>query len=415
MTIFNPVWRVTIGGVQYQTAILANLTITSGRTNIYEQAQAGYVNLELINLDQSNVTIGINDSVTIELQNSIATFVPIFGGSVVDVGISVAEVGSVDYAQRINIIALGALARLPKALTDGVLPHDFDGDQIFTILSQVLFASWAEVPQALTWANYDATTQWQDAENTGLGEIDRPGNYELAQRSSSRTDVYSLVSALASSGLGYIYEDSFGRIGYADSTHRTNYLAANGYVDLTANHAVASGLSIQQRTGDVRNNITIKYGQNSQNETDASDTESIALYGQLSQIFTTTLRHLADAEDQADFYLSLRAYPRFNFNNITFELTNPEIDDADRDALINVFMGMPVNIANLPLNMNSGDFLGFVEGWTFAARYNQVSISMIVSPIAFSLQAMRWNDVPIVEAWNTVNPTLDWINATIVA
>jgi hypothetical protein len=415
MSIFNPVWRVTIGGVQYQTAILANLTITSGRTNIYEQAQAGYTNLEIINLDQSNVLIGINDSLTIELQDSTNTFVPIFGGSVVEVGIAVAEVGSVDYAQRISIIALGALARLPKALTDGVLPHDFDGDQIFEILSQVLFASWEEVPQALDWADYEPTTQWQDAENTGLGEIDRPGNYELSQRSSERTDVYSLVSALASSGLGYIYEDAFGRIGYADSTHRTNYLAANGYVDLTANQALASGLSIQQRAGDVRNNITIQYGQNSQNETDASDTASIALYGQLSQIFTTTLRHLDDAEDQADFYLSLRAYPRFNFNNITFELTNPEIDDADRDALIGVFMGMPVNIANLPLNMNSGDFLGFVEGWTFSARYNQVSISMIVSPISFSLQAMRWNDVPITEAWNTVNPTLDWINATIVA
>jgi hypothetical protein len=228
MTIFNPIWRVTIGGVQYQTAILANLTITSGRTNIYEQAQAGYTNLEIINLDQSNVVIAINQAITIELKDSTNTFVPIFGGSVVDIEISVAEIGSVDYAQRVKIIALGALARLPKALTDGVLPHDFDGDQIFTILSQVLFASWEEVPQALTWASYDPTTQWQDAENTGLGEIDRPGNYELAQRSSERTDVYSLVSALAASGLGYIYEDSFGRIGYADSTHRTNYLAANG-------------------------------------------------------------------------------------------------------------------------------------------------------------------------------------------
>jgi hypothetical protein len=48
--------------------------------------------------------------------------------------------------------------------------------------------------------------------------------------------------------------------------------------------------------------------------------------------------------------------------------------------------------------MNSGDYLGFVEGWTFSAKYNQISISMILSPIAFSLQAMRWNDVPIVEA-----------------
>jgi hypothetical protein len=415
MTLFNPVWRVTIGGVQYQTAILANLTIQSGRTNIYEQAQAGYTNFEIINLVQSNVTIDINDAVTIELQDSTATFVPIFGGSVVEVGIAVAEVGNVDYAQRINIIALGALARLPKALTDGVLSHDFDGNQIYTILSEVLFASWAEVPAALTWATYDPTTQWQDAENSGLGEIDQPGNYELAQRSSERTDVYSLVSALAASGLGYIYENAQGQIGYADSTHRTNYLAANGYVELTANHALAPGLSIQSRAGDVRNNITIQYGQNSNNETSASDIASIGEYGQLSQIFTTTLRHLDDAEDQAAFYLELRAYPRFNFNNITFELTNPELDDTDRDALINVFMGMPVEIADLPLNMNSGDYLGFVEGWTFSARYNQISISLNLSPISYSLQAMRWNDVPVIEQWQTVNPTLDWINATIVA
>jgi hypothetical protein len=415
MSIFNPVWRVTIGGVQYQTAILANLTITSGRTNIYEQAQAGYTNLEIINLNQSNVPIHINDSLTIELQDSTATFVPIFGGSVIEVGIAVAEVGSVAYAQRINIIALGALARLPKALTNGVLPKEFDGDQIYDILKNVLFDSWQEVPQALTWATYPAATTWANAQNSGLGEIDRPGNYELAARSSNRTDVYSLVSALATSGLGYIFESSTGQIGYADSTHRTNYLAANGYVDLTANHALAPGLSIQQRAGDVRNSITLKYGATSSSEKSASDTESIALYGQLAQIISTTLHNAADAEDQADFYLSLRANPRFNFNNITFELTNPELDDADRDDLINVFMGMPVNIADLPLNMNSGDFLGFVEGWTFSAAYNQISVSLNVSPISFSLQAMRWNDVPIVETWSTINPTLDWINATIVA
>jgi hypothetical protein len=40
---------------------------------------------------------------------------------------------------------------------------------------------------------------------------------------------------------------------------------------------------------------------------------------------------------------------------------------------------------------------------------------LLLSPIAFSLQAMQWNDVPVVEQWQTINPTLDWINATIVA
>ena len=56
MSVWNPVWQIKINGVDYTNAILANLTITSGRTNIYEQAQAGYINLSLINLDQSAPT-----------------------------------------------------------------------------------------------------------------------------------------------------------------------------------------------------------------------------------------------------------------------------------------------------------------------------------------------------------------------
>jgi len=415
MTVFNPVWRVTIGGVEYQTAILSNLTITSGRTNIYEQAQAGYTNIELINLDQSNVIIGINDSLTIELQDSTATFVPIFGGSIVDIAISVAELGNVAYAQRVKIIALGALARLPKALTDGVLAQDFDGDQILTILQDLLLNSWAEVPAALQWNTYDPTETWANAQNIGLGEIDTPGSYELAQRASSRTDIYSLVSALATSGLGYIYEDAQGLISYASADHRSIYLATNGYVNLSANDAQGSGLTIQQRAGDVRNTITLKYGTNSTSEVDATDATSVGLYGQLAQIFTTTVKHQADAQDQADFYLTLRAYPQYNFNQITYQLTNPEIDDADRDSLINVFMGMPLAIADLPLNMSAGTYLGFVEGWTFQAAYNQISVSLNLSPLSYSLQAMQWQDVSVVEAWNTISGILDWENALVVA
>jgi hypothetical protein len=415
MSVFNPVWRVTIGGVEYQTSILANLTITSGRTNIYEQAQAGYTNIELINLDQANVIISINDSLSIELQDSTATFIPIFGGSVVEVGISVAELGNVAYAQRIKIIALGALARLPKALTNGVLAQDFDGNQILTILTDLLLNQWNEVPAALQWNTYDPTTQWQDAENTGLGEIDTPGNYELAQRASSRTDMYSLVSALATSGLGYIYENAQGQISYADSTHRSIYLATNGYVNLSANDAQGSGLTIQSRTGDVRNTITLKYNTNSTSEVSAADPASVTLYGQLAQIFTTTIKHQADAQDQADFYLTLRAFPQYNFNQITYQLTNPEIDDGDRDSLINVFMGMPLSIANMPLNMSAGNYLGFVEGWTFQAAYNQISVSLSLSPLAYSLQAMKWEDVSVAEAWNTISGILDWEHALVVA
>ena len=415
MTLFNPVWRVTIGGVVYTNYTLANLTINSGRTNIYEQANAGYVYLNLINLDQSNVDLEINDAVTIELQNSTATFIPIFGGTIVDFQIAIQSSGVIGINQNISIIALGALSRLPKALTDGVLTQDFDGDQILTILTDLLINSWNEVPAALQWQNYDPTVQWQNAENTGLGEIDTPGNYELAARGSSAIDVYSLVSGLATSGLGYIYENAQGQISYADSTHRSIYLATNGYTDVSAAEALANSLSIQTRAGDIRNEINIEYGANSSQEVTDSDPESIALFGRLAQIFKTTVKHQADAEDQAAFYLTLRSYPQANFNQITFELTNQEIDDADRDALIEIFMGLPLRIVDLPLNMSAGTYLGFVEGWSWQASYNSVSVTALLSPLAFSLQAMQWQDVPLAEAWNTITGGLNWADALVVA
>ena len=414
MSIFNPVWKVIIGGTEFTNYALANLSITSGRTNIYEQANAGYVNLQLINLDQSAIDIEINDGVTIELQDSTNTFVPIFGGTVVEFDIGIAASGSVAINQSVSILALGALSRLPKALTDGVLSKDFDGDQILSILTDLLINSWNEVPAALQWATYDPTEQWQNAQNTGLGEIDTPGNYELANRGSSSINVYSLVSALATSGLGYIYENALGQISYADSTHRSVYLAANGYTDLSAAQALANSLSIQTRSGDIRNEIVLKYGNNSSNEVVDSDAISIGLYGKLAQIITTTIENASDAGDQAAFYLTLRAYPQANFNQITFELTNPEIDDGDRDALINIFMGLPLRITDLPLNMASGTYLGFVEGWTWRAGYNSVSLTAILSPLAFSLQAMQWQDVAIAEAWNTISGSLNWADALVV-
>lgn len=415
MTQWNPVWLVEIDGVEYTDAVLANLVIRSGRTNIYEQAQAGYVNLQLIDLAQTTIPVAINSTISVSIKNTSNAFVAIFGGNVVDIGLEVRDVGSTMFTQTYSITALGALARLPKSLTEGVLSKDFDGNQIETILSQVLFGSWAEVAGALTWATYDPTITWANAENNGYGEIDTPGNYELAARTSDTTDVYSLVSALATSGLGYISENALGQIEYADSTHRTTYLATNGYVDLDANQARAAGLRIETRAGDVRNYVTIKYDATSSSEETAFDNVSIGQYGTLAQIISTTLHNAGDATSQAEFYLSLRKQPQPIFSEITFDLTNPELDNSDRDNLIGIFMGEAIALNNLPLNMSSGAFQGFVEGWSFQASYNQLSVTLLLSPLSYSLQAMAWNDVPINETWSSVSPILDWENATIVA
>jgi hypothetical protein len=414
MTQYTPEWEVTInGGGDYTNLTLANLTITSGRQDIYSQPYAGYCNVEIINLDQSPIVIDVNDQINIKVKNSSGTFVNLFGGYVTDIDVEVTQASSTTISERIKVVALGALSKLPKTLTNGVLAKDFDGDQIYTILSEALFNTWNEVPAALTWATYDATTTWANAENSGLGDIDQPGDYELAARTTELTDIYSLVSSLATSGLGYLYEDSQGRIGYADSTRRSSYLSANGYVDLTGHHALARGIRTSKRSGDVRNNVTIVYRDG--HKQSASDASSIAIYGQQAYEITTSLHNLADAQSQAQFYLTLRAFPQAQFKSITFPISSPEIDNTDRDSLLNVFMGMPVNIIDLPSNINNGEFQGFVEGWTFTAGYNSLYLTLTVSPTAYSLQAMRWNGVPVGERWNTINAGLDWLNATIVA
>lgn len=414
MTHWSPEWSLTVdGGQDYTNLTLANLTISSGRTDIYSQPRPGYCNLEIINLDLSPINIDVNDSVTIKIKDSTGTFINVFGGYVTDLVVSVDSTGTGGINERINLTALGALSKLPKTLTEGVLSKDEDGDQIYTILSQALFASWDQLPSALTWADYDPTTTWANAGNSGLGDIDRPGNYELTSRSSSVTDMYSLVSALATSGLGYIYEDAQGRIGYADSTHRSSYLATNGYTNLSGNHALSQGIRTIRRIGDIRNKVTITYKANAQ--VTAEDAESIAQYGSQAQDIPTTLENGADATAQADFYLGIRAYPQDVFDSITFTLGNPELDDADRDALLNVFMGLPVNIEDLPSNMVNGRFQGFVEGWQFRAGYNRLDLTLNVSPTAFSLQSMKWEDVGAAETWNTINTLLEWLDATIVS
>ena len=413
MTNWVPDWALSIDGGSYESVTLANLTISSGRTDIYSQALAGYCTVEIINTDQSVLSIEVNDSFALQVKDTTGTLKPIFGGYVTDINQSVRTAGSNAIVQSFKVTALGALSKLPKVLTEGVLSKDYDGNQIYSILEPLLFNTWNEVPAATQWSTYNATETWANAENSGLGEIDVPGDYELAARTSNVTDVYSLVAALATSGAGYLYEDAQGRISYADSTHRGEYLATNGYTELTGNHALAAGVSTSRRIGDIRNKVTITYKNNAQHT--AEDLASQALYGVQAQNIITSIENGAAATSQANFYLALRAYPQSLFKSITFELTNPEIDDSDRNTLLGVFMGLPIDIENLPANMTGGRFQGFVEGWTFNAGFNKLQITLNVSPIAFSLQAFKWTNVPAGETWNTINPLLDWTNATIVA
>ena len=144
MTIFNPEWKVTIGSVEYTSVTLSGVSITSGRTDIYSQAVAGYCTLQIINLDESVFAFKVNDGMTLQIKDSTGTYTPVFGGSLTDIGIEVQAAGSAGIATSATLTALGALSRLPKALTAGVLSKDLDGEQIAVILTDLLVNNWTD-------------------------------------------------------------------------------------------------------------------------------------------------------------------------------------------------------------------------------------------------------------------------------
>jgi hypothetical protein len=407
MSNFNPEWRVTIGGTIYTNVVLSGLQITSGRTDIYSQPVAGYCSLTVINLDNSVFQFQVNQGMTLQLKDSTGTYRTMFGGNITDVTLEVVSAGASGMATAASITALGALSRLPKALTEGVLAKDLDGIQIASLLTDLLVNNWLEVPPAFTWASYDPTETWADAQNTGLGEIDE-GIYELESRSADITDVYSLASALAVSGFGYLYECPCGLINYAGATHRQDYLANNGYTVISANQGLAAGIRTVTQSGDVRNVVALKWRAGTE---EVSNVESIALFGKLGQSITTTLHNSIDAESQAQRYLDLRSFPRAKFESITFPITSPELSDSERDALLGIFMGMPISLTDLPLNISGGEFQGYVEGWTWSVSLNSILLTINMSPIEFSQVAINWEQVNAAETWNSITNTLTWEKA----
>lgn len=415
MSAFTPDWKLTVGGVDYTDITISDVQHQAGRSDIYQQPLPSYMQVTLVALNNQTLPFDINDSLDLQVKDSTGSYVSLFGGDLTDVTVGVLQTGAAATVIQYTLLAMGSLAKLTKEIWNDNISQDEDGNQILAVLSSVLSENWASVPAATQWNTYDPTVQWQDAETQGLGEIDTPGLYTMSSQSNVTDTVYNVAADIANSAFGYLFEDNAGNIGYADADHRQNYLAINGYIDLDAAHALGAGLTTIMRSADVRNDIYINYGNNYNSQVTATDPASIATYGYRAETINSRVHGSSDAQAIADRYIDQRANPQPAFQSITFPITNPEIDNNDRDDLLNVFMGMPVNIQNLPDQISSGQFEGYVEGWSWSTRFNELFLTINVSPTAFSQVAMRWQDVPAVEAWNTIDPTLQWQYATIVA
>lgn len=380
---WDPDWRITVGTTVYDNVQSVNLTI--GRVDIDRQCQAGYARIEVVNTGTTPFDIDVTDALKLEVKNSAGTYIDVFGGSVSDFTVTVRTPDESGFLTIGSVLAIGNLAKLPKAIWSGALTQDLDGVQIQDI--------------------FDSLTSLE------TGEIDA-GRYEMIARTADPIIMSDIVTLIADSGIGQLYEDKQGRVCFADADHRTVYLNTNGFTELDANYAYPASIKSILQIGKIRNSLSVDYNTNYTTNLTDSDIDSIATYGLFSKQFKSNIKHTADMQDIATRELALRAIPRTQLDSVTFRLDNPELSNALLDDLLNLFFGEPILLTNLPSNILNGEFQGFVEGWTITASPSRVDVKIYASPVEFSIVPPQWETVtPDTLIWNDVTATLTWQDA----
>ena len=107
MTQFTPDWQLTIAGVDYTNVTISEISHESGRTDIYQQPNPGYIQIDLVALNNQTYDFQVNDGLSLQVKNSSGSYVSIFGGNITDITVAVGATGSVGTVFNYSIIALG--------------------------------------------------------------------------------------------------------------------------------------------------------------------------------------------------------------------------------------------------------------------------------------------------------------------
>jgi hypothetical protein len=348
--------KILINGVEYKAETINGVTLTAGRTTVDEQPRAGFASITLVTPDNTYPDIEIDYRVVVQVDNSAGTPVTLWTGWVSDVETTLGAFGATGFLNQQRITAVGSLSKLNRRLAGGSgYAKEFDGDRVYGIIYETAGETWASYDPAETWADVNPLLTWQTADLL-IGDIDRPGDFELTDYAAAENSGLTLAQQAAASGLGILYESPDGKISYDDYTSRTDDVSLNGFTDIDSDAILTSGLSSVSRLSDLANEVEIVY-KNNQTEID-SNAASIALYGLYSAKINTILENAVDAEQRVDYYLDTRAFPRRQLNQITLALHLDQVANLMRDAMLPMRISKPIRITALPDSIYPGAFAG---------------------------------------------------------
>ena len=413
MATYTPSFTININGTDYKDDVINTCSITIGRNDIFDTTLPGYCIIELVNLSGTSPAINLLETIEIKTTDSLSNDVTLFTGEVITVNNRVIGAGDSAVVNSLTIFGTGSLAKLVrKNAGTNSYPQELDGERIERILQDALFTAWEDLPNTLQWSEIDASATWATYGQQGIDVVD-PGRYELLARTGEVDNASDLARIAEQSGLGYLYENhSDGTIGYADAERRTNNITSNT-IALNADFFNAE-LQTRLSTQDVINSVVIQYD-DPPVEVQAINDQSVETYGLVESIISTQLAESADATEQASRLVALRGNPNMNFDAISLNLVNDNIDNTTRDLLLGISMDSYVLITNMPEGIiSTGVFDGFCEGWSWELTKNSLLLTMRLSNAIFSAQEVQWEDFsPATTQWQNLSNDLQWLDLAI--
>jgi hypothetical protein len=407
MPAYTPDYTITIAGTEYTSQVLNNATITTGRPDIFTDTLAGYANIELAITSGSIPALELKQSVNIKVTDSSSADVDLFTGEISAINKSLAGAGANGTATVVQIQAVGSIAKLVRSFVGtSSYPTELDGERVERILTEALFTQWEDVPNTLTWADVAATQEWADYGVQGIDIID-DGRYDLLARNAEIVNAFDLVTQTARDGLGYLYETPDGLIGYAGAERRTSTFGAN-QIELNGELLNYSAVQTRLSSADIVNSVYLTYD-DPEAAVEAVNDQSIEDYGLIQTQITTSLSDQTQAEEQALRLVSLRGTPLESFDLISINLSNPNLDNIERDLLLGVSMDTLVKVTNLPTGFIIGNaFEGFVEGWTWFLAQGSLELEAQVSNSIYSAFEVQWEDYDPTTQWQNLSGSLTW-------
>jgi len=392
---------VRLNGVDVSSLVSARVRVKRGRDSVYVEPSASYASV--VFESDSSVAVTVGDRIELRISDSSGSPTTLFSGRVSDVDLSVSPVsGGFRASYRVTVVGPLAGANRRQVFVGGRV-QELDGERVLAALFEALALTWEEVAPGTTWDDVDGS--WDDFTGpVAVGEID-PGVYDIAALSSADGgySALSVVQDAAFSGGGVLYENRFGRIGYADAGRRAATLALGTAVEVPVPLLRADGVSASSSLSELANRAVVVYDGGVEQ---AELPESVSRFGLFVRRFDTALVSQAQAANRAERFVQEHALPVFKADSFSVLLNT--LPDAIRDALIVVEPNDLVVFDGLPPQFGFSRLTAFVEGIEWSFDDFTAEVRLFASDERLSVGGVWWGRVSDTLEWGDVDAGLVW-------